>query len=98
MPQRVSFNWDGRLNDQAHGIIIRSACSLRHLSMRFRNKHAYGRDLDTQHYMGDPGAVSCGLDRCKALPRTTRLSRIDYHGLFRGVDSDSCALFCLVSS
>jgi hypothetical protein len=85
---------------------IRGTHSLRHLSMLDWLDWLCGRNtifgfycLDSLHCVGVSRSVSRSLDCDKTLPRTaTTSSRRDYRGLFHGVDQNSRALLCEVSS
>jgi hypothetical protein len=93
---RTKCSWDSLMN-------IRGTHSLRQLSMRdwpsgrWWTSDRHG--LDTQQCVGSPRTMSCSLDCYQTLPwAATTFSGRDYWGLFHGVDENSCALLCEVSS
>jgi hypothetical protein len=82
---------------------IRGTHSLRYLSVLdwlVRRSPTSGfHYLDTWHCMGGPRTMSRSLDCGKTLPWTaTTFDRRDYGGLFHGIDQNSHALLCEVSS
>jgi hypothetical protein len=88
--------WDSLMN-------TRGTHTLRHVSMlgwlRGRYSTSGFHCLDTHHCVGGPHTISRSLDCCQTFPWTpTKFDRRDNTQLFHGVDRNSYALLCEVSS